>query len=768
MKFGIGQSVRRFEDPRLLRGKGAYLDDAEIGGALRAVFLRSPVAHARIRGIDAEAARTAPGVAAVILGAELDEAGVNDLGAMTVPDRNGTPAPRPRHPVIASDRVRYVGNPVALVLAESLAEARDAAERIEVDYEELPAIADTARAEQGPVLHDEMPGNLAYHWVLGDENAVGKQLAAAAHRVELELINNRVAACALEPRSAIGEWDAAAGKLHLEVGTQNAWRVQAELAERFGLAAEQVRITTGDVGGGFGSKAMAHPEYTAIAFAARRTGRPVRWVSDRSEAFLSDVMGRDHVTRAVAGFDAELRLLALRVDNIAAMGAYLSPLGASIPSVLMAKILPGAYDFEHLFFSVRGVYTNTPPVDAYRGAGRPEGIYVIERVMDLAARQLGTDPFTLRERNFIPPDRFPYHSASGEVIDIGNFPQVLARARKEADTDGFPARREESARRGRLRGLGVSYYTEIILGAMDERAVLMPAGDGIWELRVGTQAQGQGHETAYRQILHGQTGLPPDRIRIVHGDTDLIPKGGGTGGSRSVTAQGTAIRAAGDRLIERLREDAGDALEAGTADIEFEAGSFRIVGTDRAIDLPSLADTVLARGDGEKLRVDAHTTLPGRSFPNGCHVCEIEIDPETGAAAVLRYTAVDDFGVLINPMLVEGQVQGGVAQGIGQAILEHATYDDAGQPQAGSFMDYALPRATDIPPVAFHSEPLPSTANQIGMKGCGEAGTVGALPSVANAALDALWPLGVRQVDMPLTPARIWGWIRDASKRGAD
>lgn len=760
MRFGLGQSIRRREDACLVVGGGSFQEDRAPDDALRAAFLRSPVAHARIMRLDADAAREVPGVRGVLLGADFEAAGVNDCEAVCVPNRDGTTTPRPKRPLVATDRVRFVGEPVALVLAETLAAARDACELIAVDYQELPAVTDTATADRQPppALHECVPDNRAFDWAFGDETVVDAVLAECAHRVELALVNNRVVACPMEPRGAAAHWQDT--RLHVDVGIQNVWRVQRELATRFGLAPEDVRVTSAHVGGGFGTKAMPYPEFTAVAHAARVVGQPVRWMSDRSEAFVSDAMGRDHVTRAVAGFDAALRLRALRVDNTIALGAYLSQHGAVIPSELMVKVLPGAYDFAHLYFGVRGVYTNTTPTDAYRGAGRPEANYVIERLMDLAARQFGVCPLELRARNFIRAEQFPYRSAAAETIDVGDFHRVLQRARKAGDIAGFPARRAASAAAGRLRGLGTAYYTEVILGAMDEGATLRMAADGMWELLVGTQTQGQGHETAYLQILHAGTGIRPERVRVVEGDTEQIPEGGGTGGSRSLTTQGTAICAASDRLIEQLTSAAEDILEAG--DIGFGDGVFRVAGTDRAISIDDLADALRAQGRLEVLDARARTTLAGRSFPNGCHLCEIEIDPGTGAFAVVRYTAVDDFGVLVNPLLVEGQVHGGVAQGIGQAVMEHAVYDAEGQLLTGTFMDYALPRAGDVPFISFHSEPVPSTANPMGVKGCGEAGTVGALPAVVNAALDALWPLGVRSVDMPLQPERVWHWIREA------
>ena len=723
-----------------------------------------PAAHAILESVDASEALRMQGVAAILTGADLEAAGVNDIGAVTIRTRDGRHCPRPQRPLLAVNRMRMVGEPIALVLAESLATARDAAEQIDYRYEEIPAVAATGEATcvGAPQLHPEAPRNIAYEWSIGDEDVVDEALAAAAHQVEIRLINNRISGCPLEPRGAIVRWNAETETLHVSVSAQNVWRINREIASRLGVCAEQVRVTIGDVGGGFGTKAPTYPEYTAIAFAARHLGRNIRWIADRSEAFLSDSMGRDHVTRAIAGFDRGFRITALRVESDVAMGAYLSPHGTFIPSELVAKVLPGAYDFEHLFFTARGVYTNTTPVDAYRGAGRPEGIYVIERLMDAAARQFGMDPLELRKRNFVPASRFPYRNAAGDTMDSGDYCRVAGRARKEADVDGFASRRAESARRGRLRGLGIAYYVEVILGAVDEHARLRFADDGCWELLVGTQANGQGHETAYLQILAESAGLDPDRVRIIQGDSARIPVGGGTGGSRSVTAQGTAILAVAERLVENLRDEAEEALEAARADIEFRDGVFRVVGSDHVIGMDALAVRLAARGERERINLRVRTELPARSYPNGCHICEAEIDPETGRVVIERYMAVDDFGRLINPLLVEGQVHGGVAQGIGQALFEHAVFDDEGQLLTGSFMDYPIPRASDVPSIRFIHEPSPSPANPLGMKGCGEAGTIGALPATVNAVLDALWHVGVRHVDMPLTPARVWSLLQAA------
>jgi carbon-monoxide dehydrogenase large subunit len=757
-KFGTSQSVYRKEDVRFLTGRGRYLDEDAPEGAAPAVFHRSPVAHARIAALDVSAAAEAPGVLAVFTAADLAGGLGNSVDFATVRNRDGSRGARPRRPVLADACVRYVGEAIALVVAESRAAALDAAELIECDFEDLPV--HVATVVGGPQIHPEAPRNVGYDWAYGDEAAVAAAFAGAAHTTRLELVDNRAMANPMEPRGCHARWDGP--RIHVGYSGQGVWPLKQELAEKLGLEPANVHVTTPDVGGGFGIKGFNYPEYFAVAFAARELGRPVYWSSTRGEGMLTDNHGRDHVTVAEAAFDPDYRLQAIRIDCVANLGAYNSPFGQHIASELALKVMPGVYDVQKAFFRVRGVYTNTVPVDAYRGAGRPEAIYVIERLMDWSARDLGVDPVDLRRRNFIPRTGFPYRSVSGETYDVGDFDRVLDRALREADVAGFEARKAESARAGRLRGLGLSYYIESILGSQNETTTIAFAEDGMVELLVGTQSNGQGHETALAQILSERTGVPFERIRFVQGDSDRIATGGGTGGSRSVTMQGNSINNAADHVIARFRPLAEEELEVHGADLVFEDGAFRVAGTDRAIGLVELAEVARRVGRTELLTTTREFTVPGRSYPNGAHFAEVEIEPDTGRTEVVRYTVVDDFGFLINPMLAEGQVHGGVAQGIGQAVLERVVFSDEGQLLSGSFMDYAMPRAADVPPMAFHAELVPSTANAIGMKGCGEAGTVGALAAVTNAALDALWDAGVRQVDMPLTPHRVWSWLRAA------
>jgi aerobic carbon-monoxide dehydrogenase large subunit len=703
-----------------------------------------------------------PGVAGVWTAADLDGL-VNSVDFETVKNRDGSRGAAPVRPILAADRVRYAGEALALVVAGTRAEAMDAAEAVGFDLDELPVHVETAVG--GPTIHPEAPDNLAYDWAFGDAAAVDAAFAAADRTTRLELIDNRAMAMPMEPRGATATW--ADGRLTLDFSGQGVWNLRQELAAKLGLPETAVRVTTPDVGGGFGIKGFNYPEYFAVAFAARALGRPVHWMSTRGEAMLTDNHGRDHVTVAEAAFDAELRLQAIRIGCISNLGAYNSPYGQHIASSLAQKVMPGVYDVQKAFFAVKGVFTNTTPVDAYRGAGRPEAIYVIERLMDWSARDLGVDPVELRRRNFIAPDRFPYRSVAGETYDVGDFGRVLDRALVEADVAGYEARRTASAAAGRLRGLGLAYYIESILGDQTESTTIAFADDGMVELHVGTQSNGQGHETAMAQILHARSGVPFDRIRFVQGDTDRIARGGGTGGSRSVTMQGNSINHAADVVIERFRPLAEDELEVAGADLVFDDGAFRIAGTDRSVGLMQLAEVARTGGRSELLVTTEAFTVPGRSYPNGAHFCEVEVDPETGRLEVAKYTVIDDFGLLINPMLAEGQVHGGVVQGIGQAVSELVAYSREGQLLSGSFMDYGLPRAGDVPPMAFHAELVPSTANAIGMKGCGEAGTVGALAAVTNAALDALWPAGVRHVDMPLTPLRVWTWLQAARKSAA-
>ncbi len=748
-KFGKSQPAKRVEDVRFLTGAGRYMDDVAPKDALHAVVVRSSVAHGRLLGVDVEEAAAAPGVHLVMTAADLEAWGV-DPAIPGVPARNsdGSKGACPLRPALAQDRVRHVGEAVAVVLAETLQQAQDAAELVMPDIEDLAAKVDNAPG--GPTVHEEAPENVAYDWSLGDAEYTARAFEAAARTVRLEVGDNRVIATSMEPRGAYAEWDGE--RLHFCVSGQGVWGDKSLIAKALGLDPEKVRVTTPDVGGGFGMKGQPYPEHVFLPAAARRLGRAVRWVETRTEAMLTDNQGRALTSTCELAFDESNRITAYRVDTLSDLGAYNSQFAQLIQSDLFSKVAPGVYDFQTIHLRARGIYTNTCCVDAYRGAGRPEAIYALERTMDYAARELGVDPWELRRINFIPPGCFPYKSATGETYDVGDFARVLSRVEKVADKAGFAARRQADAAKGRLRGLGLCYYIESILGSPEEDVRVEFVEDGA-KIYVGTQSNGQGHETVYARFLSDQSGIPAEKIEVVQGDSDLIARGGGTGGSRSVTTQTNVTLAAVAKIVEAY---SGYLAEKLGGEASFDDDVFRVEGSNETPTMLEVAAMARADGRDDLLTFAATDKLPGRSYPNGAHVAEVVIDPETGRVTVDRYAVTDDFGNLINPLLAEGQVHGGVAQGIGQALAELAVYDADGQLLTATFMDYAMPRADDVPMITFTTEPVPSTANQLGMKGCGEAGTVGALAAVTNAAVDALWDHGVRQVDMPLTPHRVW------------
>jgi carbon-monoxide dehydrogenase large subunit len=752
-KFGKSQAVKRTEDVRFLTGEGRYVDDIAPAGALHAFFLRAPVAHGVITELDLEEARAAEGVHAVLTVEDLEAAGMKiGLFGSRIENRDGTKAAGPLRPMLAKERVRYVGEPVAMVVAESLSQARDAAELILLDIDDLPAKLDLAPG--GETLHEEAPDNRAFDWGLGDEAATEAAFEAAARTVSLEVGDNRIIVNSMEPRGCYAEWEE--DRLHVAINGQGVWVHKGYLQKAFGLEEEQVRVTNPDVGGGFGMKAMTYPEYFVVAQAARALGRPVRWMSERTEAMLSDNGGRDLTSLAELAFDAENRITAYRVRTKCNLGAYNSQFGQGIQTQLFSRVLMGVYDVQTTWLQVEGYYTNTTQVDAYRGAGRPEAIYVLERLMDRAARELEVDPWELRRLNFIKPEQFPYKSATGETYDVGDFNRLLTRAAREADREGFEARRAADAKRGLLRGQGLCYYIESILGDPSEGAKVVFEADGTVSIYVGTQSNGQGHETVYAQFLSDQTGIPAHLIQVIQGDSDLIKQGGGTGGSRSVTTQNTATLATVDAMKEAFTAFLAEEMGVPAAEIGFDDERFRAEGSNLTPTMLEVAEMAREKGRDDLLSHEQRAKLPGRSYPNGIHVAEATVDPDTGVVTTDRYTVVDDFGNLINPMLAEGQVHGGVAQGVGQAVQERVVYDEDGQLLTATFMDYALPRATDLPNITFMSEPVPSTANLMGMKGCGEAGTVGAMAAISNAVQDALWDQGVRQADMPFTPHRVW------------
>ena len=753
-KFGRAQPVRRFEDQRFLRGEGRYIDDTAPDGALTAVFYRAPVAHGRIVSLDLDEARAVDGVVAVWGASDLD-AGLADpyLDAALVPGGKET-----ERPILARDKVRFVGEPVALIVAETKAAAEEALELILPEIDELPVKLDLAPG--GEAVHDSAPDNVAFRYTLGDPDGVAKAFEAAAHRVKTTVVDNKIICNSMEPRGAWAEWDGE--RLHLSISGQGVWGTKDDIVKHLGLSPDQVRVTTPDVGGGFGMKGQRYPEEYAIAAAAKMIGRPVHWMSGRTEAMLSDNMGRALVSETELAFDADHRILAYRVETLSDLGSTNSQFGQMIQSNLFARVMTGVYDMPAASLDVRGIFTNTCQVDAYRGAGRPEAIFALERSMGNAARVMGVDPVELRRKNFIRPDAFPYTTVADEHYDVGEFARVLDRAGDFADMAGFEGRRSESEAKGLVRGIGLSYYIEAILGSPEETARVEFHEDGTASIYVGTQSNGQGHETVYAQFLSDQSGIPVEAIRVVQGDSDLIAQGGGTGGSRSVTTQSNATLSTVAKIVEGFGAFLADHLEA-EGEVTFDDERFRVPGSNVSPTMLEAAQMAREAGRDDLLTVEATATLPGRSYPNGCHVAEVEIDPATGVVTVDRYHVADDFGNLINPLLAEGQVHGGVAQGIGQAIREHVVYDGTGQLLTATFMDYAMPRAHDLPMIGFVSEPVPSKNNPLGMKGCGEAGTVGALAAVANAVHDALMPLGVERVDMPFTPHRVWEAIRAAA-----
>lgn len=774
-RFGVGQGLRRVEDVRFLTGQGRYSDDIKLEGQSYAVLVRSPFAHAEITGIDLDDARAAPGVLGVFTAEDLSADGVGDIPCLVpMPGKNGGKTVMPPHPALARGRVRHVGDPVVLVVAESMAEARDAAELVMVDYDELPAITETrtAAAPGQPQIWDEAPANTSLVWEMGDEAGTRAAFDKADHVTRLEFVNNRVVVNAMEPRATIGDYDAASETFTLHTGNQGSHRMLGPLSRIFQVPQEKLHVISPDVGGGFGMKIFVYPETVLVLFAARRLGRPVRWISERSEGFLSDTQGRDHVSLAELALDSTGKALGLRVTTTANMGAYLSNFAPFIPTGCYGPMLSGLYTIPVGYTEVTCVFTNTVPVDAYRGAGRPEAAYMIERLMDAAARDMGLAPDELRRRNFIAPEALPFTTAFGETYDSGDFAEIMARGMAAADWAGFAERRREAAARGRLRGLGMASYGEVCGSNGEETARLKLREDGGVTLWIGTQSNGQGHFTAYSQLLADKLGLEPEQVEIHQGDSWDLPQGGGTGGSRSLLMGGMALDGAADKVIDRSRKIAGHLLEAAEADIEFAEGIFTVAGTDRRVSLTDVAKATQGDSLPEDLREtpdEQHHIVAGKqTYPNGCHLCELEVDPETGTVRLQRYVVVDDFGTLVNPLMAAGQVHGGTVQGIGQALLERTVYDENGQLLSGSFMDYCMPRADDLPSIELTMvEDMPCQTNPMGVKGAGEAGAIGACPAVINALVDALSPLGIRHIDMPATPEKVWRAIQDAQQRQA-
>ena len=760
----MGDSPRRREDARFITGHGAYLDDLKFERLAHAVVLRSPHAHALIKSIDSKSARSAPGALAILTAADAAADGLKPLRPYAEANvQTGEPFAFAPQPLLASDKVRFAGEPVALIVAETYAQALDAAELVAVDYEPLPAVTspEPARAPGAPQLSDEIPGNTCLDWRTGDTDGAEAAFAAAAHVVSLDLDNHRIVMNPMEPRGGVGTFDPATGRYTLHVSSQNIHINRNHVARSLGVEPKDVRFVAPDVGGGFGAKNFAYVEHALILWAARRVARPVKWIASRSEVFLSDHAARDMHARAALALDAQGRFLALRIASVANLGAYMAGAGGGVQTFQYIHLQGSVYRVPSIALHVVAVVTNTAPIGVTRGPGFAEAINVVERLIDAAASQTGFDRADLRRWNMVPPEAMPMTNAFGFEVDSGRFAESLDLALVRADRAGFEPRRRESERRGRLRGLGFAYHIKATGGPPDENVDVRFEADGTISLITGTQHIGQGHETTFPQILAHRLGVPNARIRLVQGDTDAIPFGGGHGSSRATYMGGTALWRASDEIIAKGTVLAADALEAAEADIHFEDGRFVVSGTDRAIGLIDVA--ALGRDKGKPLDTFHAWKREHMTFPNGAHVVEVEIDRDTGTVDLARYTAVDDYGVLVNPMIATGQAHGAMAQGAGQALLEHATYDPAsGQMVAASFMDYALPRADDLPSFDLGFNATRCTTNPLGVKGCGEAGAIAAFPAIANAILDALAPLGVKSFHGPATPSRIWQAIQEA------
>jgi len=782
---GIGAPLRRIEDPPLLRGQGRYVADIDADGALHCVLVRSPHAHARITTIDTAAALALPGVVAVLTGADMAAEKVGPMRPLwAIRSADGSPMAEPPRFALGRGAVRHVGEPVCAVIAESNALALDAADRVKVDYSPLPAVIDphAAMAAGAPQLHDAAPGNICFRWARGNEGAVQRAFAAAAHVVSVDLINNRLIGGAIEPRAALALPASGNAKLTLFSSTQTPHHIRRMVAEQLGVPESAMRVIAPDVGGGFGYKGKLYPEESIVAFAACRLLRPIRWIATRAESFIADNQGRDHTTRAELALDADGHFLALRVRTLANLGAYVSTFGAAIPSAIYSALLAGVYRTAAISVESIGVFTNTIPTDAYRGAGRPEACYVLERLADRAADTLGVDRAEIRRRNLIPASAMPYKTPIGPTYDSGNFPKLFERALALGNYAGFEARRAAANKNGRLRGFGMACYVESsgvaptrFAGALGARAGFYESAairvepDGGVRAALGTHNHGQGHATSFAQILASRLGVPIERITIIEGDTDLVPYGTGTFGSRSIAVGGCALDRAAAKVIAKGKLIAGHLLEAAPDDIAFADGAFAIAGTDRKLSFAQVARAAYIPHNLplEKIEPGLQDTAvydpPSFAFSNGAHACEVEIDPDTGQIALVAYWGIDDIGTVINPMIVDGQVHGGVAQGAGQALFERCAYDAAGQLLSGSFMDYALPRADDLPFLVTEcDETQPCTHNPLGAKGCGEAGAIAAPAAIVSAALDALHEIGIRDLDMPLTPEQLWRKIKEA------
>jgi carbon-monoxide dehydrogenase large subunit len=769
--YAIGEPVLRKEDAALLRGQGRYTDDINLPGQAHAFMLRSTLAHGRIRSIDAAAAKAMPGVLAVYTGADVEQYGTLQ-SALPFKNRDGSDMKKPGRHALAADKVRFVGDPVACVVAETLLQAKDAAEAVVVDIEPLPVVTKPQESARpgAPALFEDVPDNTALDYHYGDSDKVAAAFAGAAHSVKLTMVNSRVIVNTIEPRAAIGSYDPVSRRFTLHSCSQGVMGLKAGLVNVMRVTPDKMRVVTGNVGGSFGMKAQVYPEYVCILHAARELGRPVKWTDERSTSFVSDNHGRDHVQTAELALDAEGHFLAVRLSGFGNLGGFQGAMAPQPPTLNIVRNVASLYRTPLLEVSTKCVFTNTTFVSPYRGAGRPEGNYFMERLIDYAAAVTGFDRIELRRKNQIRKSEIPWKAASGATYDSGDFPAIFRQALDAADWKGFNKRKRESKKRGLLRGIGVGCYLEVTAPASKEMGGISFDADGGVTIRTGTLDYGQGHAMPFAQVLSERLGVPFDRIRLLQGDSDELLAGGGTGGSRSMMNSGQAIVEAAAKVIEQGRQIASHALEASAGDIEFRDGRFVVAGTDRSIGIMELADKLHARAI--RLPPEAPRSLDVKhvsegapsAYPNGCHVCEVEIDPETGQTAVVKYTAVNDFGTVINPMLVDGQIHGGVVQGLGQALLEQTVYDEQGQLLTGSYLDYAMPRAQHAPDFSVYSHPVPATTNPLGVKGCGEAGCAGGLTSIMNAVVDALSVYGIKHIDMPATPQRIWQAIQEAKK----
>ncbi|MEM7444322.1 MAG: xanthine dehydrogenase family protein molybdopterin-binding subunit [Pseudomonadota bacterium] len=771
---GIGAPLTRKEDRRFLIGRGQYTDDINRPHQTYAAFVRSPHAHATIRGVNTEAAEKAPGVVAVLTGKEMADDGIGNLicGWM-IHSKDGEPMKVGAHAPMSHETVRHVGERVAIVVAETLSEARDAAELVDVDYDVHEACVSTeaATSDGQPLVHAEIPNNLAFDWELGDKAATDAAFENAHHITSLDIVNNRLVPNAIEPRAAIGEYDIGSEDLTLYTTSQNPHVARLVLSAFIGIGAEHnLRVIAPDVGGGFGSKIYIYPEEIACLWASKKVARPVKWTGERSESFMTDAHARDHVTKAELALDSEGKMIGLRVDSFANVGAYLSLFASVTPTYLHGTLLAGQYTIPNIYVNIKAVYTHTVPVDAYRGAGRPEATYIVERAAEIAARELGIDPAELRRRNFIQPDQFPYQTPVALTYDSGNYPEILSKALEVSGYADFPQRRAESEARGKLRGIGFSSYVEACGIAPSATIGALGAGVGLWEsakirfnatgnvmVYTGAHSHGQGHETVFAQLISTHLGIPTDHVEIVHGDTEKTPMGMGTYGSRSLAVGGSAIVKAAEKIIAKGTKIAAHLLEASEADIEFKDGAFTVAGTDRTKTIQEVAFAAYVPHNYPEdvepgLEETAFYDPANFTYPSGTHVCEVEVDPDTGVVEIVSFTAVDDFGNIINPMIVEGQVHGGLTQGIGQAMLENCVYDDDGSLITGSYMDYCMPRADNLPTFKVANIETPCPHNPLGAKGCGEAGAIGSPPSVINAVTDAIGT----EMQMPATPERVW------------